>query len=392
MSDTAGKIPVLILDGGLGTTLEDVFHKDISHALWSAKPIDEDPEVIIAAHLAFLRAGANVILTSTYQCAYSTFERAGYSREDARRIMLKSVELAREAKRRYLEEIAHEREHGGTTTPPPPRDVRIALSLGPFGATLYPTQEFDGVYPPPFGPQQSGATDGTNAFDDTPEGRAQEVAAIDALADFHYERLRVFADDAETWNSVDFIAFETVPLKREIYAIREAVRRFQDEGSQDGEGSRGVQTKPWWISTDYPDGRFPEAKAGRVHLTATEVAKAVLQDETGAIVWGYGINCTGTEFLKGLLKEARPVAKQYLEKHGRRPWLILYPNRGDVYNPETQSWYKRGREGSPWAKDLCAVVIENLESGAWEGVIAGGCCKTGPEEIAGLTKELHAWL
>ena len=48
-----------------GTTLEDLFHKDISHALWSAKPIDEDPEVIIAAHLAFLRAGANVILTAT---------------------------------------------------------------------------------------------------------------------------------------------------------------------------------------------------------------------------------------------------------------------------------------------------------------------------------------
>ncbi len=76
--------PMLVLDGGLvcnpvyllcpsllrritkGTTLEDVFHKDISTPLWSAKPIEDDPEVIIAAHLAFLRAGADVILTSTY--------------------------------------------------------------------------------------------------------------------------------------------------------------------------------------------------------------------------------------------------------------------------------------------------------------------------------------
>ena len=49
-----------------GTTLEDVFHKDISTPLWSAKPIEYDPEVMIAAHLAFLRAGANIILTSTY--------------------------------------------------------------------------------------------------------------------------------------------------------------------------------------------------------------------------------------------------------------------------------------------------------------------------------------
>ncbi|KAI0368363.1 Homocysteine S-methyltransferase [Pilatotrama ljubarskyi] len=388
MSELAERIPVLILDGGLGTTLEDVFHKDISHALWSAKPIDEDPEVIIAAHLAFLRAGANIILTSTYQCAYSTFERAGYSREDARRIMLKSVELAREAKRRFQEETAHEREHGGTSTPPPPRDVRIALSLGPFGATLYPTQEFDGIYPPPFGPDQSNTSESTNAFDTSPEGRAQEMTAIDALANFHYERLCIFADDQETWDSVDYIAFETVPLRREIYAIRKAVARFQEDVA----GGRGWQMKPWWISTDYPDGHFPETKADGTHLTATEVAEAVLQDDAGATVWGFGVNCTGMDFLKGLLKEVRPVANRYLERHKRQPWLILYPNRGDVYDPETQSWRKQGREGSPWAKDLCAVVLENLESGAWAGVIAGGCCKTGPEEIAGLTKELHAWL
>lgn len=48
-----------------GTTLENVFHQDISSPLWSAKPIDENPEIITQAHLAFLRAGARVILTST---------------------------------------------------------------------------------------------------------------------------------------------------------------------------------------------------------------------------------------------------------------------------------------------------------------------------------------
>ena len=42
-----------------------MFHQDISTPLWSAKPIEDDPEVIIAAHLAFLRAGADIILTST---------------------------------------------------------------------------------------------------------------------------------------------------------------------------------------------------------------------------------------------------------------------------------------------------------------------------------------
>lgn len=49
-----------------GTMLEDKYHEDISHnPLWSAKPIAQEPDVIIQAHLEFLRAGARVILTST---------------------------------------------------------------------------------------------------------------------------------------------------------------------------------------------------------------------------------------------------------------------------------------------------------------------------------------
>jgi hypothetical protein len=83
------KIPVLILDGGLvciscltgimplrccgsliksqGTTLEDKFHYTISSTpLWSARPIDKEPELIIGAHLAFLRAGARIVSTATY--------------------------------------------------------------------------------------------------------------------------------------------------------------------------------------------------------------------------------------------------------------------------------------------------------------------------------------
>lgn len=50
-----------------GTTLEDVFRVDISQTpLWSAKAIEENPETVTASHLMFLRAGAQIILTSTY--------------------------------------------------------------------------------------------------------------------------------------------------------------------------------------------------------------------------------------------------------------------------------------------------------------------------------------
>jgi S-methylmethionine-dependent homocysteine/selenocysteine methylase len=50
-----------------GSTLEDTFKQNITRTpLWSAKPVQESPELMVDAHLAFLRAGAEIILTSTY--------------------------------------------------------------------------------------------------------------------------------------------------------------------------------------------------------------------------------------------------------------------------------------------------------------------------------------
>ncbi|KAH9940386.1 Homocysteine S-methyltransferase [Epithele typhae] len=365
---------VLILDGGLGTTLEDVFHRNISTPLWSAKPVDEEPEVIIAVHLAFLDAGADIVLTSTYQCAFNTFDRAGYARADAERIMLESVRLALEARRRFL---ARGSGNNGARTPP-----RVAISLGPYGATLYPAQEFDGFYPPPYGPGARDGADKTNAFPlDTDAGRAQEAAAVDALAAFHLERLVVFAGDAEVWGAVDYLAFETVPLVREVRAIRRAVARLY-------EMKPGLAAKPWWISTVHPDGHSPEKRADARGgwVTATEVAESVLlgDDEDEATPWAFGVNCTALESLPHILKDAGGVAKRFAELHGRQPWLVMHPNRGDVYIPETQSWKGTSREGTPWAKDVGDIGRVALQSGCWEGIVVGGCCKTGPDEIAGL--------
>ncbi len=57
---------IVMLDGGLATTLENRGH-DLNHELWSAKLLLEDPEAIRQAHLDFLSAGADCITTATYQ-------------------------------------------------------------------------------------------------------------------------------------------------------------------------------------------------------------------------------------------------------------------------------------------------------------------------------------
>ena len=49
-----------------GSIIEDTYKQNISHTpLWSTIPVLENPELIVDAHLAFLRAGAEIILTST---------------------------------------------------------------------------------------------------------------------------------------------------------------------------------------------------------------------------------------------------------------------------------------------------------------------------------------
>ena len=59
--------PSLVSSAFKGSTLEDRFKQDITHTpLWSAKPVEESPESIVDAHLGFLRAGAELILTCTY--------------------------------------------------------------------------------------------------------------------------------------------------------------------------------------------------------------------------------------------------------------------------------------------------------------------------------------
>ncbi|KAJ7090919.1 Homocysteine S-methyltransferase [Mycena belliarum] len=380
-----GKKKCVILDGGLGTTLEQTFGLDISNtALWSAKAAVEHPSVVVAAHLAFLRAGARIILTSTYQSARSAFERAGYADADARNLMVACVQLAIEARSRFVAE----QKAPGADNDSDTGTVKIALSLGPFGAGLAPAQEFDGFYPPPFGPRAYTPDGGNcNAFPQDAAGRAAEAAATEALARFHFERLCVFADDAATWAAVDVIAFETVPLVREIRAIRTAVAALEARHA----GAR----KPWWISCVFPGGHFPESAlgegdAGKVPVGAVVAAALGDSDALAGSARlprpsALGINCTAMEAVPCVLRHMEAAVQEFRVRGDDCPWLVLYPNGGDVYDPVSQTWVVQDKAGV-WGEELMKIVAEAMSRGNWAGVVAGGCCRTGPDDIALLSK------
>lgn len=162
--------PVLITDGGLATELEARGH-DLSDHLWSARLLVDAPGEIKAAHLAFFRAGAVIATTASYQASFDAFEARGIGRDDAVRLLRRSVELAQAAR----DEMAKDG-----------RDRWVAASVGPYGAALADGSEYRGRY-------------GLSVAD---------------LAAWHRPRLEVLADAGP-----DLLALETIPDMDEAEAL-----------------------------------------------------------------------------------------------------------------------------------------------------------------------------
>jgi homocysteine S-methyltransferase len=198
--------PVL-LDGGLATQLESAGH-DLSDELWSARLLVDDPDAIVAAHRAFLDAGASVVTTASYQATLAGFQRRGLSAAEAGRLLRRSVELARRATESATENASD-------------RPLWIAASIGPYGAALADGSEYRGNY-------------GISVAD---------------LIRFHRPRLEILAEAGP-----DVFALETVPDVREAEAMVAAL---------DGIGI------PAWLSYTVAAGR---TRAGQSLADAGAVA------------------------------------------------------------------------------------------------------------------------
>ncbi len=154
----------LILDGGLATELERR-GADLRDALWSARLLLEDPDLIRAVHADYFAAGADVAISASYQASFEGFAERGLDRERAAELMRRSVELAREAA-------------GG--------DRIVAASVGPYGAVLADGSEYVGRY----------------------------GLSVQQLIDFHAPRIEVLLEAGP-----DLLAMETIPSILEAEAL-----------------------------------------------------------------------------------------------------------------------------------------------------------------------------
>ena len=345
----------------------------------------------MVVHSLIIRLGT-FSLWYSYQCSFETFKQAGFGLEQSKALMLQAVRLADRARTLFHSETPNQELH--ETLPANDHERRcilIALSLGPFGATLQPTQEFGGFYPPPYGPQEfNERSSNFNSFGESLDARC---LAIDALADFHFQRLLVFLSDDDVWDSIDVLAFETVPLRREVVAIRKAIRQLHTTVQK-----AGKSPKPWWISCVFPDGESPnESTAGGPKLQIDDLLEATFGGVEAIGVApsfpspsGFGINCTLVKYIAPLTIKLRKYM-QRTKLDNSRLWLILYPNGNDTYDEATRSW--RGRpqacDEMGWAEEVGAIVrkimqAEESTTKVFGGIVVGGCCKTSPKDIAAL--------
>jgi homocysteine S-methyltransferase len=171
-----------VLDGGMATELERKGF-NLAGPLWSAHVLESSPEAIVAVHREYLEAGADCLLTASYQVSSAGFQEIGYDPQDAAKAaanaLRASVALAERVRSDY-----------GSL-----RRIWIAASLGPYGAMLHNGAEYHGNY--------------DCSFDD--------------LVGFHAGRIAVLAR-----TNADFLAFESIPSLEEARAILAALRPYPE--------------------------------------------------------------------------------------------------------------------------------------------------------------------
>lgn len=234
----------IILDGGFATELE-ALGADLSDELWSARLLLDDPAMIRRVHAAYLLAGADCVITSTYQATVPGFMGRGLDREAAENLIRFSVELALEERDLYWD-----------SQEPEQREMRlrplVAASVGPYAAYRADGSEYTGDY------------------DLDEEG----------LLAFHERRWQILAG-----TEADLLACETIPNFAEARALARLL-----------EATPGRYA---WFSFSCRDGE-------RLY-DGTPISECAAALDPLERVAAIGINCTAPRFIPSLIERVRRV-------------------------------------------------------------------------------------
>ncbi|MFH9013355.1 homocysteine S-methyltransferase [Streptomyces sp. NPDC017943] len=177
---------------------------------------------------------------------------------------------------------------------------------------------------------------------DGSEYRGRYGLTVDALERFHRPRLEVLAAAGP-----DVLALETVPDTDEAAALLRAVRGL------------GV---PAWLTYSVAGGR---TRAGQ----SLERAFALAADADEVIA--VGVNCCAPQDVEAAATTAARVTG--------KP-VVVYPNSGETWDAGARAWTGRA-----------TFTLERVRSWRRAGArLIGGCCRVGPQAIAGIAEAARA--
>ncbi|MDY5246766.1 MAG: homocysteine S-methyltransferase [Ligilactobacillus salivarius] len=201
----------VVLDGAMSTPLERL-GADTNNDLWTAKALIDNEELVYEVHKMYFEAGADLIITDTYQANVQAFEKVGYSEKEARNLIKKAVKIAQKARDDYENKTG--------------KHNYIAGTIGPYGAYLANGSEYRGDYELSTKEYQQFhlprieelATTGGDILAIETQPKLDEVLAIIELLKEKYPQQKVYV--SYTLSDDDTISDGT-PLPRAIHALED---------------------------------------------------------------------------------------------------------------------------------------------------------------------------
>ena len=233
----------LIVDGGLASELEHAGF-DLGDELWSARLLTDAPEAISGVHRSYLQAGADCIISASYQATIQGFAARGATESEACEKIRRAVQLAVEARNEFwADRTARENRH----------EPLVAAGVGPYGAFLANGAEFTGDY-------------------DLDE---------QGLIEFHHDRWHILAN-----SGADLLACETIPSLLEARAFARLLAMTPEVSA--------------WFSFSCRDGHHIS--------DGTPISECVNELDSVPQIVAIGVNCTAPAHISSLVDSIRQAS------------------------------------------------------------------------------------
>jgi homocysteine S-methyltransferase len=301
----------IVLDGGLSNALEAKGF-DLNHPLWTAKLLAEDPEALLQAHYSYLEAGADCIITGSYQATLPGLQANGYSLEAAEDLLRQTTGVAQTAVERF--EQAYPKQRPANKNRP-----LVAASIGPYGAYLADGSEYRGRY----------------------------SISRDELKAFHRDRLAMLDSTAP-----DLLACETIPSFEEGQVLAELLSHAET---------------PAWLSFSCQD----EAHLNDGTPMKTCAQFLANQPQVAAL----GVNCTAPRYITSLIhiiRDNAPGQKIVVYPNSGAAYDPLHKTWKGLADPHdfgamARQWFQ---EGASLVGGCCQIGPKHIQQ--VKAAIAGG--------------------